>query len=319
MKDSFGREINYMRISVTDKCNNRCKYCMPLEGVADLGHDTILKFEEIERIVTAAASLGITKYRLTGGEPLVRKGITGLVEKLAEIPGVEEIGMTTNGLLLSKYAADLKKAGLTRVNVSLDTLRNHRYKEITRGGDLEAVIDGINAAERAGLKPIKLNVVIMKGFNDDELMDFVQLTFQHDYEIRFIELMPLGTALNACEYGYISCEELKTRLPALRPVHQDHGVAELFKYPGAKGRIGFITPISSCFCQECNKLRLTSDGKIKTCLHSEQEIDLKQALGDGNLDELVLTLEKAIKDKEEMHHLGEGNAPITRDMNKIGG
>lgn len=319
MKDNFGREINYMRISVTDKCNNRCKYCMPPEGVEDLGHSTILTYEEIERIVSAAASLGITKYRLTGGEPLVRKGIVGLVEKLAQIPGVEDIGMTTNGILLNKYAEDLKKAGLNRVNISVDSFRHTRYKNITRGGDLDQVIEGINAAEKAGLTPIKLNVVAMRGFNDDEIMDFVQLTYQHDYEIRFIELMPIGTALNDCEYGYISCEELKSKMPALRPANSGDGVAELFKYPGAKGKIGFITPISSCFCEECNKLRLTSDGKIKTCLHSGQEIDLRAALDEGTEEVLVATIKGAVASKEERHLLTEGGMPITRDMNKIGG
>ena len=319
MKDQFGRTINYMRISVTDKCNNRCKYCMPPEGVDDLGHNTILKYEEIERIVRAAASLGITKYRLTGGEPLVRKGIVSLVEKMAKIPGVEEIGMTTNGILLSKYAQDLKDAGLKRVNISLDSLRHSRYKEITRGGNLDEVIAGINAAEKAGLTPIKLNVVAMKGFNDDEMMDFVQLTFQHDYEIRFIELMPIGTALNDGDHGFISCEEMKDRLPGIKTVEEVNGVAELYKYRHAMGKIGFISPISSCFCDGCNKLRLTSDGKIKTCLHSEQEIDLREAL-DQNTDEaLVEIIKKAINSKEERHHLGEGNAPIARDMNRIGG
>lgn len=319
MKDNFGREINYMRISVTDKCNNRCKYCMPPEGVEDLGHNRILKFEEIERIVSAAASLGITKYRLTGGEPLVRKGIVGLVKKLSEIQGVEEIGMTTNGLLLAQYAEDLKKAGLNRVNISIDSLRHTRYKNITRGGDLDQVTAGINAAVKAGLTPVKLNVVAMRGFNDDEIMDFVQLTYQHDYEIRFIELMPIGTALKDCEYGYISCEELKEKMPALRPVDNGSGVAELFKYPGAKGKIGFITPISSCFCEECNKLRLTSDGKIKTCLHSGQEIDLKVALDENTEDALVAMIQEAIEGKEKKHLLGEGGEPIAREMNKIGG
>lgn len=319
MKDHFGREINYMRISVTDKCNNRCKYCMPPEGVADLGHSTILTFEEIERIVSAAASLGIKKYRLTGGEPLVRKGIVGLVEKLAKIPGVEELGMTTNGLLLAQYAEDLKKAGLNRVNISMDSLRYSRYSEITRGGDLDQVVAGINEAVRVGMTPIKLNVVLMKGFNEDELLDFVQLTFQHDYEIRFIELMPIGTALEDCEYGYISCEEIKSRLPLLVPIEGEGGVAELYRYRGARGKIGFITPISSCFCEACNKLRLTSDGKIKTCLHSEQEIDLKEALAHGDEAVLVEAIRHAILGKEERHHLEDGGAPIARDMNRIGG
>ena len=319
MKDTFGREINYLRISVTDKCNLRCRYCMPEEGVADLGHENILTFEEIHRVVVAAAKLGITKYRLTGGEPLVRRGIVGLVEQMKQIPGVEKITMTTNGILLPQMAEKLKEAGLDRVNISLDSLRHDRYREITRGGDLNQAIAGINAASKAGLVPIKLNVVMMKGFNDDEILDFVQLTLQHDYEVRFIELMPVGRAENDFTNGYMSSEEIKARLPQLIPVEKQEGVAEIYRYRGALGRIGFITPISCNFCSQCNKLRLTADGKLKTCLHSEKEIDLKKALREGQPGDLEKVLTEAIKGKEEKHHLGSGQAPISRDMNKIGG
>lgn len=319
MKDTFGREINYLRISVTDKCNLRCRYCMPESGVADLGHENILTYEEIHRVVEAAAGLGITKYRLTGGEPLVRRGIVSLVEQMKGIPGVEKITMTTNGILLPQMAEQLKKAGLDRVNISMDSLRHDRYREITRGGDLDQVIAGANAAVKAGLTPIKFNVVMMKGFNDDELLDFVQLTLQHDYEVRFIELMPVGRAENDIDHGYISSEEIKGRLPQLIPLEDQDGVAEMYRYRGARGRIGFITPISCNFCSQCNKLRLTADGKLKTCLHSEKEIDLKKALREGQPGDLEQVLRSAIEEKEEKHHLGEGRPPISRDMNKIGG
>lgn len=319
MKDNLGREINYLRISVTDKCNLRCTYCMPPEGVADLGHNTILTFEEIERIVRVAASLGINKYRLTGGEPLVRKGIVDLVGKISKIPGVEEIGMTTNGILLKEYASKLKEAGLSRVNISLDTLRYGRYEKITRGGDLDLAVEGLDEASKVGLKPIKINVVMMKGFNDDEILDFIQLTINHDYEIRFIELMPIGTAWSDCEYQYISAEEVKKKLPMLEPIEGDSGVAQLYRYKGAIGKIGFISPISSCFCDDCNKFRMTSDGKLKPCLHSNREIDLREAL-DSNDDEILANVIKnAILTKEERHRIGEGVAPVMREMNKIGG
>ena len=323
MKDSFGREINYMRISLTDRCNFRCRYCMPEEGVADIGHDHILTLEEIERIAAAAASLGVSKFRLTGGEPLVRKGVAGLVKNLAALPGVSELAMTTNGSLLADRAQELKAAGLSRVNISLDTLRPDRFQEITRGGSLDDVIGGINAATDAGLKPVKLNVVIMKGFNDDEILDFVQLTFQHEYEIRFIELMPIGQAAGENGYPYLSCEEIKAKLPALRPIaaaaDEEGGVAERFKYPGARGTLGFITPISNCFCSQCNKLRLTPDGKLKTCLHSNKEIDLRPALEAGDGDSLRQVIREAVLAKEERHHLAEGAEPIARDMFRIGG
>jgi len=301
---------------------------MPEEGVKDLGHENILTLEEIERIVRTAASLGISKFRLTGGEPLVRKGIIELIKHLKVIPGVRELTMTTNGALLGDMAKDLKAVGLDRVNISLDTLNHTRFKSITRGGDLNDVIAGINAAVDAGLKPIKLNVVVMKEFNEDEIMDFVQMTFQHDYEIRFIELMPIGETAGQCEGGYVSNAQIKSRLPGLRPLSVNvdgeeeetaYGVAELYQYPGTRGKIGFISPMSDCFCPSCNKLRLTADGKLKTCLHSNHEVDLKMALNSEDEGELKKTIEAAVLSKEEKHNLCEGAVPIERNMNKIGG
>lgn len=319
MKDSFGRDIDYMRISVTDRCNFRCKYCMSSDGVADIGHSNILKLEEIEKIAQAAVGLGIKKFRLTGGEPLVRKGIVELVRNLAKIEGVEEVTMTTNGSLLTDYAKDLKDAGLSRINISLDSMRNTRFKEITRGGDVDEVVAGINAATGAKLNPIKINTVVMKGFNDDEILDFVQLTFQHDIHVRFIELMPIGDCAELSKEYYMPNAEVMSKLPSLRKVETEGGTADIYKYPGARGTIGFISPISDGFCDECNKIRLTPDGKIKTCLHSNQEFDLKPALAANDKDVLKEALRQAILNKEEKHHIGEDNKPIERNMNKIGG
>lgn len=319
MKDNFGRDINYMRISITDRCNLRCTYCMPEDGIENIGHDQILSFESIERIVKASVALGIKKFRITGGEPLARKGVVELIGKLSKIDGVEELTMTTNGIMLGKYANDLKKAGLSRVNVSLDTLNHTKYSKITRGGDLDEVFNGINAAMRAGLTPMKLNVVAMKGFNDGEIIDFLQLTYQYPYEIRFIELMPIGQAEASQEYELMTVEEIKKKLPALRPIEGSHGVAETFKYPGAIGTIGLISPMSRHFCNECNKIRLTADGKLKPCLHSNEEIDLNAALAQGDDEVLQELIKNAILGKDEKHYLNEGAAPISRDMNKIGG
>ncbi len=319
MKDTFGREIRYLRISVTDKCNLRCRYCMPEEGVADLGHENVLTYEEIVRAAEAAAKLGVSKLRITGGEPLVRRDLASLVGQLSRIPGVEEVAMTTNGILLPQYGEALKKAGLRRVNISLDTLRHGRYREITRGGDLDQAITGINEAVRVGLTPVKLNVVMIKGFNDDEVLDFVQLTLQHDYEVRFIELMPLGRAENRDADRFLSGEEIKARLPQLIPLDKGEGVAQRYRYRGARGTIGFISPISCSFCRECDKLRMTPDGKLKTCLHSETEIDLKEALRAGGDEAVEQALRRAIAGKEERHRLGVGQQPIARDMHRIGG
>lgn len=319
MKDLFGREISYMRISVTDRCNLRCKYCMPEEGVENLGHDKILSFENIHRIVKAAAELGISKFRITGGEPLARKGIVNLVELLAGTEGVKELAMTTNGTLLAEQAEALKNAGLNRVNISVDSLIYHKYEEITRGGDLDAAFEGINAALAVGLKPVKLNVVAMEGFNDDEILNFVQLTINHPLDIRFIELMPVGHAANNSGYRYLSSDDIKKRLPNLIPLKQQDGVADLYKYPEAKGKIGFISPMSNHFCGDCNKIRLTADGKLKPCLHTDQEIDLNGVLQSGDQEQLKETLRNAILQKGEKHELNNGAKPVDREMSQIGG
>lgn len=319
MKDSFGREISYMRISVTDRCNLRCRYCMPEEGVENLGHDKILSFEEITRIVKAAVELGITKYRLTGGEPLARKGIVNLVESLAKIDGVEELAMTTNGTMLADKADALKKAGLDRVNISVDSLIYHKYEEITRGGDLDAAFQGVNAALQAGLTPLKLNVVAIQGFNDDEILNFVQLSINHPIDIRFIELMPVGLAGKENDYRYLSSEEIKKRLPSLIRLDKQDGVAELYKYPEALGNIGFISPMSNHFCGSCNKIRLTADGKLKPCLHTDEEIDLNESLKTGDEELLKETIRNAILRKGDKHHLNDGAKPVDRSMSQIGG
>lgn len=324
MIDRFGRNIEYMRLSITDKCNYRCIYCMPEEGVCDIGHENILRYEEFLIIVRAAVSLGIRKFRLTGGEPLVRKGVVDFVKRLKSIRGVEELTMTTNGSLLKSLAQPLKDAGLDRVNISLDSLRHTRFKLITRGGNLNDVFEGINSAWRAGLTPIKINTVVMKNFNDDEIMDFVQLTLQYPFEVRFIELMPFSGNENM-DYQYISNEDIKAKLPALKEAGANNGVAQLYTYPGALGKIGFISPLSHCFCESCNKVRVTADGKLKTCLHSNKEYDLSFPLKESAKNEeetfeiVKKKLEAGILGKEKRHKLLPGVKTVDRNMNKIGG
>jgi cyclic pyranopterin phosphate synthase len=292
---------------------------MPEEGVSDLGHDKIISFEDIEKVVRAAVEIGINKFRLTGGEPLVRKGIVGLVDKLSKIPGVKELSMTTNGRLLGQYAHDLKLAGLNRVNISVDTLYEEKYAEITRGGDINEVMDGLDAAVAEGLTPIKINVVVMKGFNDDEILNFAQLTLNEALDIRFIELMPIGSAEISEKYSMMPSSEIKELLKGIYPVESKNEVAEYYKYPEAVGRIGFISPMSHHFCDFCNKVRLTSDGKIKACLHTNEEYDLNELFKTGSHEDLVKGLSEAIFSKPDRHYLTDGAAPIKRDMNKIGG
>lgn len=322
MKDNYGRDITYMRISVTDRCNLRCQYCMPAGGVDKKKHENIISFEEIEKAVRAAAAIGISKFRITGGEPLIRKGITALVEALAPLEGVKELAMTTNGLLLQSYAKELKEAGLTRVNISMDSLKEDKYASITRGGAVRDAMNGLEAAGKYGLWP-KLNVVLMKGFNEDEIVSLGRLTMDEPLDVRFIELMPVGQGMQ-CAYGFMPVSQAKAKFEELIPCRslRKSGageVAEYYRMPGAKGKIGFISPISAHFCHSCNKIRLTSDGKLKTCLHSDTEQDIREVLRQGGSESIQRVLAAAIRQKEERHLLREGAKPVERSMNRIGG
>lgn len=318
MKDLYNREINYLRISVTDLCNLRCRYCMPEKGVSKLDHDEILRLEEIYELAKAFVSAGVNKIRITGGEPLVRKGILDLVQKIAGIQGINDFAMTTNGILLKEYASDLKNAGLHRVNVSLDTLNHEKYYHITKGGNLDSVLEGIEAAEKAGLKPVKLNTVLIGGFNDDETVDFVNLTRNRNMDIRFIELMPIGQAKDWVMERFLSNATVLEKVKELQPVENPDfsSPARLYRLPDGIGRVGLISPLSCKFCDRCNRIRLTSDGKIKLCLHSDEEIDLKTPLRNGeNIEKLV---HSCIINKPKEHYLEEGRY-ISREMTAIGG
>lgn len=313
MKDRYNREISYMRISLTDRCNFRCLYCMPEDGIEKCSHDDIISLEEVEEIVRAAATLGIKKIRLTGGEPLVRKGLVSLCEKISKIPGIEEICLTTNGALFKDYAKDLKDAGVARVNFSLDTLDPEKFRKITRGGDLEKTLAAIEEAINLGFK-VKINVVLIGGFNIDDIEKLAEYTKDHDIQVRFIELMKMGQTINWDEDKFVSNNIVLEKLPDLEAVKTD-GVAKVYKLPGYKGTVGLISPISSCFCQDCNRIRLTADGKLKPCLHSNREISLRGLKG----DDLVNALKEGIYDKDESHHLIDGTTDTKRFMNTIGG
>lgn len=317
MKDNYARSITYLRVSVTDLCNLRCRYCMPECGVDKWEHGDILRFEEIQEIVAAAAELGVRKVRITGGEPLVRPGLPELCHRLSRIPGVEELDLTTNGLLLERDARALKEAGVCRVNISLDTLKPDRFSEMTRGGDLNQVFRGIEAARRVGLTPIKLNTVLIGGFNDDEISDLVELTGNQDLEVRFIELMPLGPGADFPPQAFLPCDTVLERVPELRPLEQTCGVAQLYQLPEARGRVGLISPVSHDFCHCCDRVRLTSDGKLKPCLHSDKEFSLRGLRG----MELRETLAEAIRSKPQSHQPLEPGNPTAggRPMNRIGG
>jgi cyclic pyranopterin phosphate synthase len=324
--DNFNRPISYIRISVTDRCNLRCVYCMPPEGVPCRSHEEILRYEEIELIVQAAVSLGISKVRLTGGEPLVRLDFVEFVRMLAHIPGIDDLAMTTNGTLLARYAAELAQAGLKRVNVSLDTLQPERFRQITRRGDLATVFEGIYAAREAGLVPLKVNTVVVRGLNDDEVVDFARLTLEGDWHVRFIEWMPLGTNATWASDGYVSVGEVRSQiedaLGELVPakVGVGNGPARYYRLPRAVGTIGFISPISEHFCYQCNRLRLTADGRLRPCLLSDYEIDLRTPLRqEAGLTEVRELLIRSIGAKPERHHLDESISPRERAMSEIGG
>ncbi|OPY10918.1 MAG: Cyclic pyranopterin monophosphate synthase [Syntrophaceae bacterium PtaB.Bin038] len=292
MLDKYKREINYLRVSVTDRCNLRCIYCMPKEGLSLIGHDDILKYEEMLRVVRIAQKLGIVKVRVTGGEPLVRRGVTDFLAELGKT-GLEDISLTTNGILLESFAGAIRRAGVCRINVSLDSLDPERYARITRGGRLSDVLRGLEEAERVGFSPIKINVVTVRGFNDDEALTFARLTLEKPYEIRLIELMPIGGEKGSDE-KYVSNDELMERIARLGTLHPIErgkrernfsGPARRFRLEGARGVIGFISPISHNFCHACNRLRLTADGGLRACLMVDGEIDLKGPMRSGCSDE----------------------------------
>ncbi|MGD0795396.1 MAG: GTP 3',8-cyclase MoaA [Dehalococcoidales bacterium] len=324
LSDSFQRPINYLRISVTDRCNLRCIYCMPENGISLMSHYDILSYEEIYTVVKAAAEMGISKVRLTGGEPLVRAGLPDLVALISSIDTIEDISLTTNGILLAQYAAELKEAGLRRVNVSLDTLKPERFRQITRCGTLQSTLEGIEAALQTGLTPVKINMVVMAGVNDDELTDFAAKTVKDGWNVRFIELMP-SSANEPVSGKLVSVSDMKKRIEAmgkLEPssVEVGNGPAKYFRLPGASGTIGFISPVTEHFCFQCNRLRLTADGKLRPCLLSEDEIDLKAPLrGGAPMEELKKLIARAIATKPKGHRLAEGNRPKGRPFSQVGG
>lgn len=330
MIDSYNREINYLRVSVTDRCNLRCIYCMPKEGLSVIGHDDILRYEEILRIIRASMELGMVKIRVTGGEPLVRRGILDFLHKLKAIDGLKDLSLTTNGVLLESMAEGIFDAGIRRINISLDSLNPEKYRHVTRGGSLETVVRGIQEAHRVGFSPIKINIVVIKGFNDDELLNFARQTVDRPYQIRFIELMPLGRAGMDHEGKYVSNESIIHEIskafvmePLAAKKSKLDGPAKLFRIRGARGEIGFIGAVSQHFCQSCNRLRLTADGHIRACLFSDHEVDLKNPIrrgcSDSDLVDLIQTAAemkpRGFKETADGKHIKS----CARDMSAIGG
>ncbi|MDO4621978.1 MAG: GTP 3',8-cyclase MoaA [Eubacteriales bacterium] len=317
MIDNCGRTIDYMRISVTDLCNLRCRYCMGEEGVCKKTHQEMMSAEEIVTAVKAAAGLGIRKIRITGGEPLVKRNIVSICRNIASVEGIEEVCMTTNGILLPDMAEELRAAGVTRLNLSLDTLDAERYAFITRRGDLQQFFDGLEAALSAGFDKIKINVVLIGGFNDDEIRPLAELTLKYPVDVRFIELMPMYDSGDFDEKAFIFSECVLQELPELEKAKQDGGVAKLYRLPGAKGNIGLISPISAHFCSSCNRIRLTADGKIKPCLHSSEEYSLKGM----DLAGMKQVMELAVFHKPQWHGVldAHNRSEAGRWMNQIGG
>lgn len=327
LTDRFKRPITYLRISVTDRCNLRCVYCLPQEGLKWQPRENQLSAEEIARLTATMATAGVRRVRLTGGEPLVRPEIVEIVKCIASIPGIEEVSLTTNAMLLERFAQPLAEAGLKRVNISLDTLDADKFRRITRGGTIDRVWRGITAAEHAGLTPIKLNTVVVKGLNDDELPELARLTIENPWHVRFIELMPVG---NAQDWGagfpgstdrYLSVQEMQARLacfnlqPAIAP--KGNGPARTFRIPGAVGTVGFISPLGEHFCQTCNRLRLSADGFLRPCLLLDDEINVRDSLRAGK--PLLPLVERAVDAKPEGHELFLKHYPESRRMAQIGG
>lgn len=314
MKDGYGRDIYYLRLSVTDLCNLRCVYCMPAGGVEKRRHEDVLTVEELEEIARSAGRCGIRKIRLTGGEPLVRRGIVDICARTAAAPGVEEVCMTTNGLLLPKLAPELRKAGLRRVNISLDTLSPELYQELTRVGNIEDAVSGLKAA-LDNFETVKINAVLIGGINEPEIRQMVYITKDAPVELRFIELMPIGECAHWPRERFLENSAVLEAVPELEPCGTS-GVARLFSLPNARGRVGLISPLSSHFCPECNRIRITPDGRLKPCLHSAQEIELRGFHGAG----LDAKLREGICAKPMRHHLSPASpSESLRGMSRIGG
>lgn len=324
-RDAYGRPMTYLRISLTDRCNLRCVYCMPAIGMRFAPRAELLTDDEILAVVRASAKIGFSKMRLTGGEPTVRPHVADIVRGIAHTPGVDDVAMTTNGLLLSRLARDLKDAGLKRVNVSIDSLKPERFTSITRGGKLEKVWAGIEAAEEAGLSPIKLNAVVVRGQNDDEVADLAALTLTHPWQVRFIEVMPLEGVGDVHDAGLVTTAE------TIELIERDHGELEpleaplgdparVYRLPGSIGTIGFISPVSQPFCSFCNRIRLTADGKLRLCLLRNDEVDVRDILrGGGNEDDLIEQIRYGVWRKPWGHGLAEGDRNTGRGMSQIGG
>lgn len=326
MLDTYNREINYMRISVTDRCNLRCRYCMPEEGVDKLWHSCILSFEEFARLVEIATLVGIRKIRLTGGEPLVRKNISQLISYISEIPEIDDIAITTNGTLFAPMAEELKEAGLKRVNISLDSLVAEKFNYITRRGNLSDVKDAIFKALELDLHPVKLNVVVIKGFNDGELIDFAKLAYNYPLHVRFIEFMPVGDLLFWEKERMMNTQEMKKVIEKQYSLTtgkkiMGNGPAKYYNIDGGQGTLGFISPMSNHFCGECNRIRMTAEGGLRGCLYDKREINLQDAIKKGASDEELKQLFiKAVKMKPDRHHMNDGwGAGNKRKMYQIGG
>jgi len=324
--DAFRRPITYLRVSVTDRCNLRCVYCMPEAGLPWIAKPDILSYEEIASIVRAAASIGVRSIRLTGGEPLIRRDLQRLVAMIAAIPGIDDIALSTNALLLEDQAPALAAAGLRRVNISLDTLQEERFTAIARRPGLDRVLAGIEAAIAAGLTPVKINCVVMRGANDDELEAFAELTRERAVHIRFIEVMPVTENVELQRDAWVSSDEVLTRLSALGALHpvpnpHGNGPARTFAYDGAPGTVGVISPLAHDYCETCNRVRLSADGRLKLCLFGDNMIDLRTPLRTGGGEDAIVDILRAsMHVKPERHHLALGEtASMMRAFSEIGG
>lgn len=324
--DRYGRKIDYLRISVTDRCNLRCRYCLPEEGIDLKPHEDILSFEEMSRIARACVVLGINKVRLTGGEPLVRKDLVQLIERLSLIEGLEDLSLTTNGLLLADYARQLKDAGLKRINLSLDSLDGERFRFISRGGKLKKILSGIDIAIESGFRPLKINTVVIKGFNDDEIARFVEFARRKSLIVRFIEFMPTENGLFWDKDKFVSINEIKKFCQdnfELEPISdvKGSGPAGYYRLSNTEAIIGFIAPLSEKFCANCNRLRLTADGQLKLCLHQDMSVDLKTPLREGkDVSKIIELIRQAVLLKPKEHNLE--NQPLHKErvsMCQIGG